>query len=119
MPERVDTNLNGRGFAYANTLWIIDRGQRRAIPTPETRNRLFVRDKDFPDEPSLGDIERGPDINVDASMINDGTTVYFFDNGKVRGITSPDVMRKYGFHGGDKVQPSVVEAIPKGDVIAG
>jgi len=118
MSERTDTNLNGRGFAYADGLWLIDKGQRRAIPTPETRNRLFVDNKNFPDEPSLGDIQRGPDINADAAMINDGTTIYFVDNGRARGIASPAVLQKYGFHGGDRVPSTVTASLPKGDVIA-
>lgn len=118
MPERKDTNLNGRGFAYANRLWLIDKGQRRWIPKPETRNRLFVDNKDFKDEPSLGDIEPGPDINEDAAMINDGTIIYFVDNGKARRIANEAVLRKYGFHGGDRVPSTVTASLPKGDVIA-
>ena len=115
---RRDTTLNGRGFAYNNTLWLIDRGQRRGIPSDAVKNRLFEGDKDFHDNPALGDIEQGPGINLEARMINDGTTVYFFDNGEARAITSSDVKKKYGFHGGDYIDPSVVEKLPKGDVIA-
>ena len=118
MPGRVDTKLNGQGFKYDNTLWLIDKGQRRGIPSQETRKRLFVDSKPFPLERLLGDIEQGPGINEDASMINDGTTVYFFDNGEARGITSPAVLSKYGFHVGTQLQPSVVQGLPKGDVIS-
>jgi hypothetical protein len=92
--------LNGlrvRAPGQAET-YLIDQGQRRWIPNPETFNNLFSGEVTVSID-SIN-IPRGPDMTNGAILAQCNATVFLIDNNVKRGISSPAVMEKYGFNWG-------------------
>ena len=67
-------------------------------------------------------IKVGPPIALDATMIsNRAGTVFFFENNRIRGIPSPDVMEKYQFNWGtskkNRYSDDVIMRLDTGTII--
>jgi hypothetical protein len=103
-------------------LYLIDRGQKRHIPNPDTFNNLFRNWSHVEDLYIFDSIETGPplpDGAILAAAIGSGA-VYLLDLGCKRHVTGPSVMKKYNFNWDRvyKLPPLTLANIPLGDPIA-
>jgi len=105
-----------------STVWLIDRGYKRAIPNSETYNNLFRDWKGIVVDIDVDDIPSGPDISNGAVLatVHGPGTVFLIDNGRKRGIASPAAMNKYHFAWNRiyRVPRILLASIPDGDVIS-
>lgn len=103
-------------------VFLVDRGDRRWIPNPETYNNLFrdwngtITDLDADQIPQAAQLDDGAILIRGAGQ----APVYLTDQGRKRWVTSPAAMDKYYFDWNKivEVPPIVVNSIPDGDPIS-
>jgi hypothetical protein len=113
---------NGRRIRKTGdtAIWLIDRGQRRLIPNPQTFNNLFGNWSNS-EVLDLESIERGPDITSGAVLCRaaGNAGVWLLDQGRKRLVANSNTMGKYNFDWRKVVSlpPHVLECIQSGDMI--
>jgi hypothetical protein len=115
-------DLNGIRIQQAGSsaIYLVDRGQKRHIPDPQTFNNLF-KNWSHHEVLDIDSIETGiplPSGAILAAPIGEGT-VYLLDGGCKRHVTGPAVMTKYNFNWDRvyKLPPISLANIPLGDPI--
>jgi hypothetical protein len=118
----VRPDMNGLRIRQAggDAMYLVDRGQKRHIPNPETMNNLFNNWSHY-DVLDIESIETGPPIPsgaILASPVGSGS-VYLLDGGCKRHVTGPSVMKKYNFNWDRvyKLPPISLANITTGDAI--
>jgi len=103
-------------------IYLVDRGQKRHIPDPDTFNNLFANWSHNEEMYILDSIETGiplPSGAILAAAIGSGT-VYLLDWNCKRHVTGPSVMKKYNFSWDRvyKLPPLTLANIPVGEPIS-
>jgi hypothetical protein len=105
-----------------SAIYLVDRGQKRHIPDPDTFNNLFKNWSHVEDLYTFDLIETGipmPTGAILAAAIGSGT-VYLLDWNCKRHVTGPSVMKKYNFSWDRvyKLPPLTLANIPLGEPIS-
>lgn len=105
-------------------LYLVDRGQKRPIPSDATRDRVFIKKPKIIEDIDIDDIETGPALPRDAIIArgNKETGQYLIDHDVKRGIKSEETLKKYQFKGATQrtltvVDQAIINSIPVGDTI--
>ena len=121
-PPALRQDLNGlRLKGDGSAQYLMGRGCRRHIPDIATRDRIFRYDR-YQYFPDIDQITECQPISTDAFLARatGRREVFLIDDGTKRGVTSPQVMDKYGFDF-NKVQPvsppMLLDYVPSGEDI--
>jgi len=99
--ENLRPDLNGLRIKSpsSGSIYLIDEGRIRGIPSGQTYNNLFRDWKGIVSDINMNSIASGPSLSEGAILAksHNHAGVYLIDNGMKRGISSHQAMDKYHF----------------------